>query len=256
MTDKTRLVAFTHVSNILGTLNPLKEIAAFIHRHGAIVCVDGVAYAPHRIVNVTDWDIDFYVFSLYKVFGPHYSLLFGKRKHLEALPGINHFFISDDEIPIKLQPGSVNFELTYSLTGILDYFNRVTSHHYGNHQGNAHLPDPLLFDHLALHEEELSATLLDFLSSRKGIRIIGEKTADRAIRVPTISFVSERLPSDEAVAMVDPHRIGIRFGDFYARRLIRDLGLSERKGVIRVSMVHYNTVEEVEKLIRVLEGIV
>ena len=112
------------------------------------------------------------------------------------------------------------------------------------------LPDPGLFSQLALHEEELSATIMDFLLSRKGIRIIGEKTADRSVRVPTISFVAERICSDEAVTLVDPHRIGIRYGDFYARRLIRDLGLSERNGVIRVSMVHYNTVDEVRRLIR------
>lgn len=255
MTDKTRLVAFTHVSNILGTMNPVKEFTSFIHRHGAMVCVDGVACAPHRILDVSDWDVDFYVFSLYKVYGPHYSLLYGKKKHLETLPGINHFFIHDDEIPLKLQPGHVNFELTWSLTGILDYFNLIAYHHFHGNTADAHLPDAALFDRLAVHEEELSATFLDFLLSRRGIHIIGEKTPDRFLRVPTFSFISEKIRSDQAVAQVDPYHVGIRYGDFYARRLIRDLDLSERKGVIRVSMVHYNTAEEVRKLIRALETI-
>ncbi|HNS17821.1 MAG TPA: aminotransferase class V-fold PLP-dependent enzyme [Bacteroidales bacterium] len=255
LTERTRLVAFTHVSNILGTINPVRELTAFIHEHGAMVCVDGVAYAPHRSINVTDWDVDFYVFSLYKVYGPHYSLLYGKRKHLEALPGINHFFIQEDEIPYKLQPGNVNFELTFSLTGILDYFNLAASHHNGMNSVNTCFPDAVLFDQLARQEEELAALLLDFLSSQSGIRIIGEKTSDRFLRVPTISFISEKIRSDRAVVQVDPHRIGIRYGDFYAHRLIRDLGLQERKGVIRVSMVHYNTVGEVRKLIGAFERI-
>ncbi|HOW25515.1 MAG TPA: cysteine desulfurase-like protein [Bacteroidales bacterium] len=255
LTDRTRLVAFTHVSNILGTLNPVREFTDLVHRYGAMVCVDGVAYAPHRMLNVAVWDVDFYVFSLYKVYGPHYSLLYARKKLLETLPGINHFFIHDDEIPTKLQPGSVNFELTWSLTGILDYFNLIASHHISGHPGDARIPHPALFDGLAIHEEELSATILDFLLSRKGIHIIGEKTADRSIRVPTISFTSDHIRSDEAVSRIDPHRIGIRYGDFYARRLIRDLGLSVHNGVIRVSMVHYNTVEEVKRLIGILNGI-
>ncbi len=256
LTEKTRLVAFTHVSNILGTLNPVKEFIAFIHHHGAMVCVDGVAYAPHRMIHVMDWDVDFYVCSLYKVYGPHYSLLYGKRKHLEVLPGIHHFFVGNEEVTYKLQPGNVNFELTYASLGILDYFDRMASHHNPGYVPGTRRPDPLLFDLIADHEEKLSGILIDFLLSKKYIRIIGEKTADKVIRVPTISFISNDIPSDEAVLQVDPHHIGIRYGDFYARRLIQDLGLSERKGVIRVSMVHYNTAEEVIRLIRVLEELI
>ena len=255
MTEKTRLVAFTHVSNVLGTIHPVKELTSMIHRHGAMVCVDAVAYAPHRIINVTDWDVDFYVFSLYKVYGPHYSLLYGKKKHLETLPSINHFFIGEEEVPYKLQPGNVNYELSYSLLGILDYFTLLADYHNGGAPANTVQPDPALFEQIAAHEEELSATLLNFLRSRNGIRIIGKTTSGRTTRVPTISFVSDRIRSDQAVARVDPYRIGIRWGDFYARRLIRDLGLAERNGVIRVSMVHYNSVGEVRKLIGALERI-
>jgi selenocysteine lyase/cysteine desulfurase len=207
------------------------------------------------MLDVTDWDVDFYVFSLYKVYGPHYSLLYAKKKHLETLPSINHFFIGKEEVPYKLQPGNVNYELSYSLLGILDYFTLLASDHHGGASGNTLQPDTGLFDQIAAHEEELSDALLDFLLSRNGVRIIGETTSGRTARVPTISFVSDRIRSDEAVLQVDPHRIGIRWGDFYARRLIRDLGLADRNGVIRVSMVHYNTVEEVRRLIGALERV-
>ncbi len=130
MTEKTRLVAFTHVSNILGTINPIGEITQIIHEHGAKVCVDGVAYAPHRLVDVQKWDVDFYVFSLYKVYGPHFALMFGKREHLKELPGINHFFIGENEVPYKLQPGSMNYELSWGSTGIIEYFEDIYSRHF------------------------------------------------------------------------------------------------------------------------------
>lgn len=79
MTEKTRLVALTHASNILGTINPIKEIASFVHERGAMICVDGVAYAPHALVDVQELDVDFYAFSFYKVYGPHHSVLYGKN---------------------------------------------------------------------------------------------------------------------------------------------------------------------------------
>ena len=254
MTSKTRLVAFTHVSNILGTINPVKEITSFVHKHGALVCVDGVAYAPHRLVDVKDWDVDFYVFSLYKVYGPHYALLYGKQKHFEVLPGINHFFI--DEIPYKLQPGNVNYELSFGLLGITDYFQSLFARQNITGLKKYHDRLKVVFDMIAQHEEVLSAKLLDFLVSKPGVKIIGESSADKDLRVPTISFVVKDRVSSDITREVDRSKIGIRYGDFYARRLIDKLGYSSRDGIVRVSMVHYNTPGEVEKLIRALDAII
>ena len=255
MTERTRLVAFTHVSNILGTINPVKEITKFIHSKGALVCVDGVAYAPHRIIDVTNWDVDFYVFSLYKVYGPHYSLLYGKKKYLQELDGINHFFIGKDEIPYKLQPGNVNYELTYGSGGILTYFDEIYNQHFDDTSLAIFPRLKSVFELISLHEEELAKPLMQFLNNKKGVSIIGEKTADKDVRVPTISFIVDNRKSSEIPLLVDPHKFGIRWGDFYARRLIDDLNLSEKDGVVRISMVHYNTTEEVEQLITILDGI-
>lgn len=256
MTRNTRLVAFSHVSNILGTINAVKEYAWYIHEIGALVCVDGVAYAPHRLPDVDDLDVDFYVFSLYKVFGPHYSLLYGKQKHLEILPGINHFFIGDEEIPYKMQPGNVNFELSYGLLGITDYFKSVYEHHKTIENQNLRSQITEVYNMMAHHEQILASRFLEFLNSKKNVRIIGDPSADKLLRVPTISFVVEGRKSSEIPVLVDPHKIGIRYGDFYARRLITDLDLLENDGVVRVSMVHYNTVEEVDRLIRVLDQVI
>lgn len=256
MNKKTRLVAFSHTSNILGTINPAKEITSFVHRHGALVCIDGVALAPHRLPDVTGLDADFYVFSLYKVFGPHYSLLYGKRKHLEAMPGINHFFIGDHDIPYKLQPGNVNFELTYGLLGVSDYFNAVYEKYNPAETGDIRSKSAFVYDLFAEQEETIAKRFLRYLEGKKKVRVIGETTGDRSKRVPTISFVVEGRKSSEIPVLVDPHKIGIRYGDFYAYRLIKDLGLAEKEGVVRVSMVHYNTIEEVDRLIKVLDTII
>ena len=97
--------------------------------------------------------------------------------------------------------------------------------------------------------------MLDFLKSKKNVKIIGEETSNKSVRVPTISFIVDNFKSSEIPLKVDKHKIGIRYGDFYARRLINDLGLSEKDGVVRVSMVHYNTEEEIQKLIHVLDQI-
>lgn len=254
MSPKTKLVAFPYASNILGTINPVKEIASFVQVRGAKVCVDAVAYAPHRLIDVSDLNVDYLVFSFYKVYGPHYSLLYGKKEHLEELPGINHFFIGEDEIPYKLQPGNVNYELSYSLLGVTDYLETVYEHHW-DMEAVFNEKMQAVFDLFAEQEEKLATLLLDFLKSKKNVKIIGETLSSKKVRVPTVSFIVDGVDSNTIPIKVDKHKIAIRYGDFYARRLIESLGLLERDGVIRVSMVHYNTVEEVNALIKVLDQI-
>ena len=255
LTGKTRLVALPHISNILGTINPIKDVASFVHERGAMICVDGVAYAPHRLVDVRELDVDFYAFSFYKVYGPHYSLLYGKKSHLENLPGFNHFFL-EDEIPLRFQPGNVNYELSYGLLGVKDYFTEMAKVHAGGQTGEGlRNSAALVYETIAQYEETLSARLLDFLNSKSNLRIIGKKESDCSLRVPTISFVIDNVKSSSIPPQVDRHYIGIRYGDFYARRLIEDLGLAPQDGVIRVSMVHYNTVEEIDRLIKILESL-
>ncbi|MFO7616760.1 MAG: aminotransferase class V-fold PLP-dependent enzyme, partial [Bacteroidales bacterium] len=255
LSSRTRLVAFTHASNVIGTVNPVKAITDLVHSMGALVCVDGVAYAPHRLIDVRDWGVDFYVFSFYKTYGPHYALLYGRREILLDLPGNNHFFIGKEELPYKFQPGNVNFEFAWAMTGLPAYLEQVHDHHLPGNQALS-VRDKLegAFGLITGHEQVLADRLLAFLNSRNGVRIIGQPEATDT-RVPTISFLADGHDSAAIVREVDRHRIGIRYGDFYARRLIDDLGLSPVNGVVRVSMVHYNTIEEVDRLVQVLDRI-
>ncbi|MFH1754959.1 MAG: cysteine desulfurase-like protein [Candidatus Latescibacterota bacterium] len=256
MTPRTRLVAVTHTSNILGKINPIRDIARFVHERRAMIVVDGVAYAPHRCIDMQDLGVDFYALSFYKIYGPHYAMLYGKRGHLQRLPGINHFFIGQSEIPNKFQPGSVNYELSSGMLGLWDYLDGFAqAHGWLDVAEHSHAQVDFIYDIIAKHEEALAEKLLSYLTSKSTVRIIGVPEPDRAVRVPTISFVVNRTDSDSITLEVDKHKIGIRYGDFYARRLINDLGLGPQKGVVRVSMVHYNTLEEVDRLIEVLEGI-
>ncbi|HZX09972.1 MAG TPA: cysteine desulfurase-like protein [Acidobacteriota bacterium] len=251
---KTKLVAVNHVSNILGTINPIKRIASIVHNNGAMICVDGVAYAPHRLIDVQDWDVDFYTFSFYKVFGPHYALLYGKEPLLLDIPGINHFFIKQTDIPLKFQPGNVNFELSYGMMGFCDYVHEFAGYHEKRKKESFLRQKALTtFNLIRDHEEVLSGRLLDYLNSKPNVRIIGEKISESSKRVPTISFVVDGMKSDSITREVDKYKIGIRYGHFYAKRLIDALELDKQNGVIRVSMVHYNTLEEVDRLIQIFD---
>ncbi|MCB0706723.1 MAG: cysteine desulfurase-like protein [Saprospiraceae bacterium] len=252
ITTRTRLVAMVHASNILGTINPIREFADFVHEKGALFCVDGVAYAPHRQIDVQALHVDFYVYSCYKVFGPHLAVLYGRYELLRGLDGLNHYFIGKDQVPYKLQPGNFNFELTYGLQGTLDYLDALQKHHF---PGVAEDQFSKVFELIAAHEEILAEHLISYLRTLPAVRIIGMENSNRNTRVATISFVHANLKSSDIVKKVDPHRIGIRYGDFYAKKLIHDLGLDLDEGVVRVSLVHYNTLQEVEQLIQVFREI-
>jgi selenocysteine lyase/cysteine desulfurase len=121
--------------------------------------------------------------------------------------------------------------------------------------GASYAVSQLAGDRVATHEDVIGDRLLKYLTSKSNIRIIGQPQANRNSRVPTISFVVDGMNSESIPLQIDKHNIGIRFGDFYAKRLIEDLGLDKQGGVVRVSMVHYNTIEEVDRLIQALETV-
>ena len=246
MTPKTRLVCVTHASNILGSINPIREIADFVHERGARICVDGVAYAPHRAIDVQDLDVDYYVFSLYKTYGPHLAVMYGRHEHLLELDGLYHYFYGKEKISAKLEPGNPNYELAWGSAAIVDYLETLG-------QGEGRPAIDRAFEAIADQEAEIGEQLLDWLRGKNGVRIFGDRGSDAALRVPTISFTVEGKAAADIVAHVDEARIGVRHGDFHSRRLIEALGLAPA-GAIRVSMVHYNTKDEVDRLIRALDA--
>ncbi|MEZ6014458.1 MAG: aminotransferase class V-fold PLP-dependent enzyme [Planctomycetota bacterium] len=260
LTARTRLVAFTHVSNIVGAIHDVPSITRRVREAGALSCVDGVAFAPHRRVDVGALGADFYLVSLYKVFGPHVGLMFGRTEALSNGKSRNHFFIGEDAVPYKYEPGGVCHELVASLAGITEYLEAFDAHHA--------VPEPTTdedlgptarieraFERFAVHEEELVAPLLALLARRPRVRVLGEAAPSRARRVPTVAFTVEGVDSATIPAALDQRQLAVRFGHFYAYRAIDALGLHACNGVVRVSMLHTNTHAEVTRLVEALDEI-
>jgi selenocysteine lyase/cysteine desulfurase len=180
--------------------------------------------------------------------------MWGRRDWLLELPSLNHYFIGREVLPYKLQPGNVNYELSYGCIGISDYLQAI-----GSSLGASGSPRERMqcaFDAFARHEDKLAERLLAYLRSERNVRVIGRPTAIGSQRVPTVSFSVSGQLSEEIVQHADRHAIGIRFGDFYAKRLIEALGLQPQGGVVRVSIAHYNTVEEIDRLVRCLDEVI
>jgi cysteine desulfurase family protein (TIGR01976 family) len=253
---RTRLVCFTHCSNITGTIQDAAALVRLIHDAGALACVDGVAFAPHRRVDVRAIGADLYSVALYKTFGPHVGLLHGRHELLRRARGQNHYFIGEDQVPSKFEAGNATHELVAALPGILEYLLELEVHAFPEGGGSHGERLDRVFGAIAEHEAELCRPLITFLASRAQVRIIGHPDADARRHVPTVSFSVAGRSSREIVEALDAQKIGARYGHFYAHRTIESLGLLGQDGVVRISMLHTNTVAEVERLIAALSRVV
>jgi selenocysteine lyase/cysteine desulfurase len=242
LTQKTRLVTCTHASNILGSIHPIRAIADMVHTiPGAMLVVDGVAYVPHRPVDVKALDVDFYAFSWYKAYGPHIAQLYAKRAVQDrAMTSLGHYFQDSHTLEGKLALSGASYEMVQSLTAVVDYVGAIG------------------WKNVVAQEAKLQDLLLGYLRSKPSIfTIYGEPSADKEVRVSVVSFGIKGKSSQDAVEkIVERSNFGIQWGHMYAKRLVEDvLGLDEG-GVIRVGMLHYNTVEEVQSFVAFLDNFI
>lgn len=252
ITSRTRIVAVVHTSNILGEVLDMAEICRLAHQRGARVVVDGVAYAPHRAIDVDLIDADFYLFSLYKVFGPHMAALYGRDDALRELEGPNHYFIDREDIPYKFELGGVLHEGCAGVLGLWDYLCFLTDTDPDLKFNRQVIEDAYRL--IAELEAPLTDKLLGFLSRHPRVKVIGSSEPSPA-RVPTISFVHQKKTSREISLAGNSRGLGYRYGHFYAHRLCAPLGLDPEDAVVRVSMVHYNTPAEVDQLLEFFKQI-
>jgi cysteine desulfurase family protein (TIGR01976 family) len=249
---RTALVALPHVSNLLGEIVDLAPIRELTHAAGARLVVDGVAYAPHRAMAVDAWDVDWYAYSAYKVYGPHLAALWGRRDALAELIGPNHFFIPSEQVPYSFELGGVCHEGCAGILGLAEYLGSLAGVSQGNSLDRAAIERA--FDLMTACELPLQARLIDYLDSRSEVRILGPQHADPS-RVGTVSFVHASQSSRSITEAVDRSGIAIRNGHMYAYHLCEAMGLDPEDGVVRVSLVHYNTPAEIERLIEVLDTV-
>ena len=254
LSEKTRIVAVTHCSNIVGSINDLKSIAKLVHEYDAYIVGDGVSYAPHGFPDVKDLDVDFYAFSLYKTFGPHLGLLYGKKDILNKLPNQNHEFLEGD-VPYTLNPGGPNHEELSCLIGVYEYFNNLYEHHFPGQDASTRGKIEAVNELIATHEMEIANPLLDYINTRDDINLIGKTKISNKDRAPTIAFTMNNKSSKELSSDLVQQGIATRNDNFYAWRCLKALGIDTDDGVVRTSMVHYNTHEDVKKLIEALKDI-
>ena len=232
-TDNTRFVALTHVSNVLGTVNPVKEMIAIAHRHGVPVLIDGAQAVAHRPVDVTDLDADFYAFSAHKMYGPvGVGILYGKRRFLENLPPyqgggemIGHVSFEKTtfaDLPYKFEAGTPDYVGIAAMTAAIDYINGIG------------------LDNIAAHEQELLKAATSRLMEIPGMKIFGTSAGKEGV----ISFLVDGIHHYDMGMLLDKMGVAVRTGHHCAQPLMHTLGI---EGTVRASFAAYNTMEEVER---------
>jgi len=247
LSAQTKLVTCTHASNLLGTINAIGEAAAIVHGTfpdaRTMLCVDGVALAPHRPLDLPRLGADFYCFSWYKVYGPHIAMLYASPAAQAQMASLGHYFKPARTLEDKIGLAGASYELVQSIPAVVEYLG-----------GSSREAREERWRGIIAHEAVLQKIILDFLKAREGVTIFGDERADAEVRVPVISFTVDGWTPDDIVKKVESRsKIGFRSGHMYSKRLCNDiLGLPGDEGVVRVSLVHYNTGELPEPMSRQL----
>lgn len=234
-TGKTRLVSVAHVSNVLGTVNPVKEMCAIAHEHGVPVLVDGAQSAPHFAVDVQDMDCDFFVFSGHKMYGPTgIGVLYGKEEWLDRMPPyqgggemistVTFEKTTFERLPLKFEAGTPDYVATHGLATAINYIQSLG------------------IDNISAHERSLTNYCMEQMRDISGMRLIG--TAENKDAV--VSFLVGDIHHLDMGTLLDRLGIAVRTGHHCAQPLMDRLGI---QGTVRASFALYNTKEEVDTLV-------
>ncbi len=254
LNDKTRLVCVGGASNLTGTINDVKAICGKARDAGAWSFVDAVQSAPHIVSDVQDFGCDFFVCSAYKFFGPHQGILWGRRDVLEKLEPYK-VRPAPAELPWCFETGTQSHEGMAGTAAAVDYFawvGETMAAVSGNRREQLEAGLELLFD----YEKQPADRLIAGLKSIPGVRVLGISDPDASDRrVPTISFVHEQYaPSDIAKALAE-RNIFAWSGHNYALELAKALNINDSGGAVRIGAVHYNTPDEIDVVVAVLQDI-
>jgi cysteine desulfurase family protein (TIGR01976 family) len=247
---RVRLVAFPHCSNVVGEINPVAEIVRMAHGAGAVTCVDGVSYAPHGLPDVGALGADIYLFSAYKVYGPHQGIMVIRRSLGERLPNQGHYF-NGDTLYKRFTPAGPDHAQIAASAGIADYIDALHDRHFAPGP-DARERAARVHDLLRAQEAEVIAPLLSFLADRNDLRLIGP--SDPVRRAPTVA-VSLGRPAEPVAEALAREGVNCWAGNFYAVRPLAAMGVDADEGVLRLSAVHYTSAPEIARTIAALERI-
>jgi cysteine desulfurase family protein (TIGR01976 family) len=260
LTERTRLVACTVASNATGTIVDVTDVARRAHAVGAEVFLDAVHYAPHGSIDVQVFDCDYLVCSGYKIFAPHMGFAWCRRESINRLPTFREDFIPD-VTPDKLEAGTYAYENVAGMAAALAYLEDIGR----GYLENVGVPEEgvvrsvtlrAAMHKIAEYERMLSAALLDVAEGIPGVTVHGQTDRDRLQeRVPTLCFTVAGRESSVVAEGLASKNIGVRSGHMYSPRLMKRLGLMPA-GVVRASLVHYNTLDEIARFGNALSEIV
>ena len=258
LNDKTKLVAVGYASNAVGTINPIKRIAALARNVDAWLWVDAVHYAPHGPIDVQDLRCDFLVCSAYKFFGPHVGVLWGRTEHLQSLSAYK-VRPSDSNPPWKFETGTLNHEGLAGTTAAINYLAAL-GQEYGSqfaaafeyYEGRRKALKQAM-NCIADYERALFTHLIAELQTIPGVRVYGlTNPAEFDERCPTLAFTREGFTPGEIAAHLGEQGIFVWHGNYYAINATERLGVEESGGMVRIGLAHYNTQAEVDRFLTTL----
>jgi len=250
LSDRTRLVAVGCASNAVGTINPVKEICRQAREAGAMSFLDAVHYAPHRLIDVADWGCDFLVCSAYKFFGPHVGIFYGRRELLESLQPYK-LRPAPNDLPGRWMTGTQNHEGIAGTRAAIDYLaeiGRKAAAEASRREALEHA-----FNAITRFEQTLLKRLLAGLHEIDSIQVYGIQNPDSPHpRCPTLSLNHRDMKAKALAQKLADAGIFVWHGNYYALPLTERLGV-EPDGMVRIGLVHYNTAEEVDRLLESLK---
>ena len=249
ITPRTKVVAVGYASNAVGTINDVKTIVRLAHEAGALAYIDAVHYAPHGPIDVRELDCDFLVCSTYKFFGPHMGVLYGKREHLARLTPYK-VRANTNAVPQRWEWGTLNHECIAGITACVEYIAELGRR--SEQVSDRRHAIQAAYRAIQTHERTLMKKMLRGLSEIRGLRLYGISNSES--RCPTFAVRIEGHAPLELATRLGERGIFTWDGNYYAINLTERLGVEKDGGFLRIGFVHYNTEEEVDRMLKSLSG--
>ena len=247
--ENVKLLCFPHCSNVVGEINDVAAITKRAHANDTRVVVDGVSYAPHGFADVGALGCDVYLFSAYKTYGPHQGIMVIREAFGFELPNQGHHF-NGESLYKRFTPAGPDHAQVAACAGMADYMDALSTHHGGVTGAKA-----ARYAHTLMQEAEavVLQPLLDYVSAKNSVRLIGPATANG--RAPTVALATQSQ-AEGLAAKLAPYGVMAGGGDFYAGRALTAMGVDPKQGVLRLSFTHYTQSSEVEQLIDALDQVI